>query len=68
MTKKLVDIDEERLARARDVLGASTMKQAVNEALDEVVRLADRRAHALRLATMDGLDLDRPDVMAGAWD
>ena len=67
MTKKLVDIDEDLLARAREVLGAETMKQTVNDALHEVVLLAERRAHAARLASMEGLDLDNDEVMAGAW-
>ncbi|MBW3665817.1 MAG: type II toxin-antitoxin system VapB family antitoxin [Actinobacteria bacterium] len=67
MAKKLVDIDEETLARAREILGADTMKQTVNEALAEVVRLAERRSHVARLAEMDGLDLDDEDVMADAW-
>lgn len=67
MAKKLVDIDEETLARAREILGADTMKQTVNEALAEVVRAAERRAHAARLVSMDGLDLDDERIMAGAW-
>ena len=67
MTKKLVDIDEDNLARAGEVLGAATMKDTVNQALEEVIRLAERRAHAERLAQMDGLDLDDDAVMADAW-
>lgn len=67
MTKKLIDIDEDTLARAREILGADTMKATVNEALAEVVRLAERRSHIARLAEMDGLDLDDEDVMADAW-
>ena len=67
MTKKLVDIDEGNLARAEEVLGAATMKDTVNQALEEVIRLAERRAHAERLAQMDGLDLDDDAVMADAW-
>lgn len=67
MTKKLIDVDEERLARATEILGAATMKEAVNEALAEVIRLSERRAHAQRLAAMDGLDLDDASVMADAW-
>ena len=67
MTKKLVDIDEGNLARAGEVLGAATMKDTVNQALEEVIRLAERRAHAERLAQMDGLDLDDDAVMADAW-
>lgn len=43
------------------------MKDTVNRALVEVVRLAERRAHADRLERMDGLDLDDDAVMADAW-
>ncbi len=67
MTKKLIDIDEDALAQATEVLGAATMKEAVNRALAEVVLLAERRAHAERLGRMHGLDLDDDQVMAGAW-
>lgn len=67
MTKKLIDIDDEVLAQASRILGARTMKETVNRALAEVVLLANRRAHAARLAGMEGLDLDDDDVMAKAW-
>lgn len=67
MTKKLIDIDEVQLARAGEVLGAATMKETVNQALTEVIALAQRRDHARRLATMDGLDLDDDAVMSEAW-
>ncbi len=67
MTKKLIDIDEDTLAQATEILGAVTMKEAVNRALTEVVLLAERRTHADRLAGMDGLDLDDDQIMAGAW-
>jgi Arc/MetJ family transcription regulator len=67
MAKKLVDIDEQVLAEAAEALGARTMKETVNLALAEVVRLSARREHAARLATMEGLDLDDPAVMGGAW-
>jgi Arc/MetJ family transcription regulator len=67
MTKKLIDIDEDTLAQATEILGAVTMKEAVNRALAEVVLLAERRAHADRLTGMDGLDLDDGQIMAGAW-
>ena len=67
MAKRLVDIDDELLEKATSVLGASTMKETVNRALEEVVRADLRRRHADRLARMEGLDLDDPDVMARAW-
>lgn len=67
MTKRLVDIDDALLAEATQILGASTMKDAVNHSLEEVVLAARRRRHADRLTTMRGLDLDDPEVMSGAW-
>lgn len=67
MTKRLVDIDDVLLDGARQVLGADTIKDTVNGALEEVVRLALRRRHIERLAAMDGLELDDAAVMEGAW-
>ncbi len=67
MAKRLVDIDDALLERARNVLGVETMKDTVNAALQEVVRIDLLRRHADRLTKMEGLDLNDPDVMAGAW-
>ena len=67
MTKRLVDIDDDLLRRVTEILGAATMKETVNRALKEVVDLDNRRRHTLQLINMDGLDLDKPEVMKGAW-
>lgn len=67
MSKRLVDIDDELLEEASAVLGAVTMKETVNRSLESVVLAARRRRHGERLETMDGLDLDNPELMAGAW-
>lgn len=67
VTKRLVDIDDDLLERAQALLGAATMKETVNRALQEVVDADLRRRHADRLFSMEGLDLDDPDVMSGAW-
>ena len=67
MTKRLVDIDDDLLEEATEILGTSTMKETVNEALSEVRRAELRRQYALRLSTMEGLDLDNDEVMARAW-
>lgn len=67
VTKRLVDIDDDLLERAQTLLGAVTMKETVNRALHEVVDADLRRRHADRLFSMEGLDLDDPDVMSGAW-
>ncbi|MGQ0744502.1 MAG: type II toxin-antitoxin system VapB family antitoxin [Acidimicrobiales bacterium] len=67
MTKRLVDIDDDLLGEATALLGASTMKEAVNRSLEAVVLAAKRRRHADRLAAMHDLDLADPRVMSGAW-
>jgi Arc/MetJ family transcription regulator len=67
VTKHLVDLDEELLASAKDILGTDTLKDTVNTAFREIVSLEMRRRHLERLRTMIGLDLDNPDVMKGAW-
>ncbi|MHB1444287.1 MAG: type II toxin-antitoxin system VapB family antitoxin [Acidimicrobiales bacterium] len=67
MSKRLVDIDDELLQEATTVLGAPTMKEAVNRALESVVLADRRRRHSGRLRAMTGLDLGDPAVMAGAW-
>jgi Arc/MetJ family transcription regulator len=67
MSKRLVDIDDDLLREAATVLDAKTMKETVNSALEAVVLAAHRRRHAAQLVSMEGLDLDDPKVMAGAW-
>ena len=62
-----MDIDDDLLEHATAILGASTMKETVNRSLEAVVLAARRHRHAERLATMSGLDLADPAVMAGAW-
>jgi Arc/MetJ family transcription regulator len=67
VSKRLVDIDDDILNMATTVLGAKTMKEAVNRALESVVIAERRRRHAARLVSREGLDLDDVTVMAGAW-
>lgn len=67
MSKRLVDIDDDLLKQASAVLGAATMKEAVNRSLEAVVLAARRRRHADRLEEMRGLDLVDPKVMSAAW-
>ena len=66
MTKRLVDIDDTLLARARELLGAETMKEAVNRALSEVINLERRRMLIDRMTTGDGIELDEK-TMRAAW-
>lgn len=63
MTKRLIDIDDRALAGARALLGTSTMKETVNEALR---RAATARQVQLE-AALDALaSTDFPD-RAAAW-
>ncbi|NGN63691.1 type II toxin-antitoxin system VapB family antitoxin [Streptomyces sp. A7024] len=62
MTKMLIDIDEEALAKAQAAFGTKTKKDTVNRALAEVTERLDRAAalrELQRLAVEEGaLDLD----------
>ncbi|MGI8875619.1 MAG: type II toxin-antitoxin system VapB family antitoxin [Egibacteraceae bacterium] len=71
MVKRLVDIDDDVLEEARRVLGASTIKETVNTALEETVKAAWRRSitrEDLQRAGELLQDLGDPEVMAKAWD
>ncbi|MGF1666279.1 MAG: type II toxin-antitoxin system VapB family antitoxin [Acidimicrobiia bacterium] len=67
MTKRLVDIDDDLLQAATEVLGARTMREAVNLALGEVVAARRRERLIERFRTGDGTDLADPHVMDQAW-
>lgn len=59
MTKRLVDIDDDLLERARSITGTGTIKETVNAALQ---RLADDEKvlrHVERLRGSGALDLAR---------
>lgn len=68
MTRKTsLEIDEELLERVRTLLGTATIRETVDEAFRELLRIQARREEIRALAEMDGLDLADPQVMAGAW-
>jgi Arc/MetJ family transcription regulator len=67
MAKTLIDVDEETLAAAQEVLGAGTKKDTVNAALRAVVALAARRRDLQRLVAGGLPDLEDAEVMAAAW-
>jgi Arc/MetJ family transcription regulator len=63
----LVDIDEDLLSRAVTILGATTKKDAVNGALQEVVDRDDRARGLAWLSSTSALaDLNDPEVVRGA--
>ncbi len=67
MRKTTIAIDDDVAAEAGRVLGTRSLTQTVNESMREVVAVAARRRFVERLKLMEGMDLDRPDVMTEAW-
>ena len=67
MRKTSVQIDDELVARVRILLGTSSIKETIHQALLEVERRDARRQEIKALVEMDGLDLGEGEVMAGAW-
>lgn len=67
MSTTQVELDQELLQRAGAILGTSTKKATVNEALRHVVREDLRRKHIEELANGALPDLADPAVMDAAW-
>jgi Arc/MetJ family transcription regulator len=67
MAKTLIEIDDEFLVTAQEVLGTATKKDTVNAALREVAALAARRRDLRRFITRSLPDLEDEDVMRAAW-
>jgi Arc/MetJ family transcription regulator len=67
MARTLIDIDEEYLAAAQQVLHTKTKKDTVNAALREVAALAARRRDLQRLTSGSLPDLEDESVMRAAW-
>lgn len=65
--KTSFQVDFAKVDRAKAVLGTSTLTDTVDAALDEVMALQHRRDLVDLLFTNDYVDLDDPEVMAGAW-
>jgi Arc/MetJ family transcription regulator len=67
MAKTLIEIDDDYLATAQEVLGTATKKDTVNAALREVAALAARRRDLRRLISRSLPDLEDENVMRAAW-
>lgn len=65
--KTSLEIDFAKVEGAKEVLGTATLTDTVDAALTEIVKLGQRRKLIEILFDSDALDLDDPDVMAGAW-
>lgn len=65
--KTSVEINEELLEEAREILATSTIRETIEEAFREVVRQRARVEEIEALATMKGMDLHDGEVMGRAW-
>ena len=65
--KTLIDVDEEQLTAAQQVLPTTTKKDTVNRALAEVVAIAARRRDLARLRSEEAADLGDVEIMTSAW-
>jgi len=66
MTKRLIEVDDDKLAEVRSLLGTTTMKATVDAALEEVLAL-ERRRRALLAEHGIGGSLADPALRQGAW-
>ena len=67
MKKTSVVIDDRLLEEVRSLLGTASIRDTIDRALREIVRVEARRQEVSALVEMDGLDLADENVMAGAW-
>jgi hypothetical protein len=65
--KTSFEVDTAKVEAAKGILGTTTLTETVDAALSEVAKLEQRRRLAELLFAPDALQLDDPDVMAGAW-
>lgn len=66
MTKRLIEVDDDKLAQVRSLLGTTTLKSTVDAALDEVLAL-DRRRKALLTEHGHEDPLADPTRRQAAW-
>jgi hypothetical protein len=64
--KTSFEVDFDKLEAARELLGTRTLTETVDAALDEVVNREQRKV-LLELLRSGTLELNNPEVMAGAW-
>ena len=67
VTKRLVDVDDEKLEAVRCLLGTQTLKATVAGALDEVLALDLRRKELLAERGAPPAALADPDERDAAW-
>lgn len=67
VTKRLIDVDDSKLASVRELLGTQNLKATVDAALDEVLALERRRRALLAARGIDLGELADPAARDAAW-
>ena len=67
MTKRLIDVDDDKLQAVKALLGTATLKATVNTALEEVLALDQRRQALLAERGVDLNELADADARRAAW-
>lgn len=67
MTKRLIDVDDDKINAVRELLGTRTLKATVDAALEEVLALDRRRRALLAERGVDVEALADPVKRRAAW-
>ncbi|MDP8991541.1 MAG: hypothetical protein M3N31_00530 [Actinomycetota bacterium] len=67
MTKRLIEVDDDKLQQVRALLGTNTLKATVDGAFDEVLALERRRRALLAERGVEMAPLRDPDARRAAW-
>lgn len=67
MTKRLIDVDDNKLDAVRTLLGTKSLKATVDAALNEVLALDQRRRALLAERGVDLAKLADPAARDAAW-
>ena len=67
VTKRLIDVDDDKLEAVRALLGTRTLKATVDDAFNEVLALAQRRRALLSESGVESEALADPAARRDAW-
>ena len=67
VTKRLIEVDDDKLEAVRALLGTRTLKATVDDAFNEVLALAERRRALLAEHGVDTDALADPAARRDAW-
>lgn len=67
MSRTVIDLDDDLVAEAADILGTTTKRATVNGALEEFVAASKRRRFMEMINEGAFTDLADEEVMARAW-